>query len=252
MQDVPIHYVYYKKTYTGLLTYYFSFTPIVYKSSFVRTLVDRAFRINSSWKTVHLDFKRIKQNLQRNSFPIDFIDSRAKFYLDHKIGDTKNKKFEKTTRYFKLPYIGRYSDYTNKKLVMIVENLCKQNIRIKLIFTPFKINTFFSSKDSVISALKSNLVYNFSCAGCNACYIGETERHLSTIINEHLHIHKKSHIYKHLQESERCKELANVDCSSILDYSNTTYQRKIKEALYIKWRKPSLNKQVKSYNITFL
>ena len=103
----------------------------------------------------------------------------------------------------------------------------------------------------MISALKSNLVYNSSCAGCNTCYIGETERHLSTKINEHLHTDKKSYIYKHLQESERCKELDNADCF-FLDYSNTTYQRKINEALYIKWRKPSLNKQVKSYNITLL
>ena len=184
---------YYKKTYTGLLTYYFSFTATVCKSSLVRTLVDRAFKINSSWKTFHLDLKRIKENLQRNSFPIDFKDSRVKCYLDHKIGDTKNKEFEKTPRYFKLPYIVRYSDYTNKKL--IVENLCKENIRIKLILHSLKLTRFFSSKDSVISALKSNLVYNFSCPGCNACYIGETERHLSTRINEHLHTDKKSHIY---------------------------------------------------------
>ena len=84
--------LYYKKTYTGLLTYYFSSTPTVYKSSLVRTLVDSAFKINSSWKTFHLDLKRIKENLQRNSFPIDFIDSRVKCYLDHKIGDTKNRK----------------------------------------------------------------------------------------------------------------------------------------------------------------
>ena len=55
---------------------------------------------------------------------MDFIDSRVKCYLDHEIGDTKNKS-EKAPRYFKLPYIGRYSDYTNKKLVNIVENLCK-------------------------------------------------------------------------------------------------------------------------------
>ena len=149
--------------------------------------------------------------LTKELFRIDFIDSRVKCYSDYNIGDTKNKKSEKTPRYFKLPYIGRYSDYTNKKLVKIVENSCKENICIKLIFTPFKINTFFSSKDSVISALKSNLVYNFSCAGCNACYIGETERHLSTRINEHLHTDKKLHIYKHLKESERWKELANVD-----------------------------------------
>ena len=244
--------VYYKKTYTGFLTYHFSITPIVYKSSLVRTLVDCAFKINSSWKTFHLDLKRIKENLQRNSFPIDFIDSRVKCYFDHKIGDTKNKRSEKTPRYFELLYIGRYSDYNNKKLVKIVENLCKENVCIKLIFTPFKINTFFSSKDSVISALKSDLVYNFSCAGCNACYIGKTERHLSTKINEHLHTDKKLHIYKHLQESERCKELANADCFSILDYSNTTHQGKIKEVLYNKWRKPSPNKQIKSHNITLL
>ena len=120
----------------------------------MRTLVDRAFKINSSWKTFHLDLKRIKENLQRSSFPIDFIDSRVKCYLDHKIGDTKNKKSEKTPRYFKLPYVGRYSDYISKKLVKIVESLCKENILIKLIFTPFKINTFFSSKDSVICVLK--------------------------------------------------------------------------------------------------
>ena len=63
---------------------------------------------------------------------------------------------------------------------------------------------------------------------------------------------KKSHIYKHLQEPERCKELANADCFSILDYSKTTYRRKIKVALYIKWSKASLNKQVKSYNLTLL
>ena len=69
---------------------------------------------------------------------------------------------------------------------------------------------------------------------------------------KHFYTDKKSHIYKHLQESERCKELANADCFSILDYSNTTYQRKIKEALYIKWRNPPLNKQVNLYNITLL
>ena len=86
----------------------------------------------------------------------------------------------------------------------------------------------------MISALKSNLVHNFSCAGCNACYIWETGRHLSTRINEHFHTDKKSHIYKHLQESERCEELTNVDCFSVLNYSNTKYQRKINEALYMK------------------
>ena len=73
----------------------------------MRTLVDRTFKINTSWKIFHLDLKRIKENSQRNPFPIDFIDSRVKCYLNHKIGNTKNKKSEKTPRYFELPYIDR-------------------------------------------------------------------------------------------------------------------------------------------------
>ena len=152
-----------------------------------------------------------QRKITKELFRIDFKDSRVKCYLDQKIGGTKNKKSEKAPRYFKLPYIGIYSDYTNKKLVKIVENLCKDNICIKLIFTSFKINTFSSNKNSVISALKSNRLYNFSFAGCNACYIWETGKHLSTRINEHLHTDKKLHIYKHLKESERWKELTNVD-----------------------------------------
>ena len=60
--------VYYKKIYSDLLTYYFSFTPTAYKSSYLITFVDCVLRINSSWKTFHLDLKRIKGNLQKELF----------------------------------------------------------------------------------------------------------------------------------------------------------------------------------------
>ena len=38
--------VYHKKTYTGLLTKYFSFCSLSYKIGLVRTLIDRTFKIN--------------------------------------------------------------------------------------------------------------------------------------------------------------------------------------------------------------
>ena len=44
---------YYKKTYTGLLTNFTSFTPFRYKTGLIRTLVDRAFKINSSYHGLH-------------------------------------------------------------------------------------------------------------------------------------------------------------------------------------------------------
>ena len=126
---------------------------------------------------------------------------------------------------------------------------CKDNVKIKLIFTPFKIGSMFSTKDFIPVSLKSQVVYKFSCAGCNASYIGETNRHLSTRVNEYLYKDKSSHVYKHLLGSDNCK-MSNDGCFIVLDHTPTKYQLKLKEALHISWEKPSLNKQVTHYNIT--
>ena len=69
---------------------------------------------------------------------------------------------------------------------------------IKLVFTTFKLRNLFSVKDSVPRELRSRVIYKFTCACCNACYIGETGRHFSTRVREHLSSDKSSHIFKHL------------------------------------------------------
>jgi len=57
----------------------------------------------------------------------------------------------------------------------------------------------FSVKHPNSLDLRSRVVYKFTCAGCNACYIGETSRHLSTRVREHLSRDRKLHIFQHLQ-----------------------------------------------------
>ena len=99
-------------------------------------------------------------------------------------------------------------------------------------------------KDSVPFDLRFYVVYKFVCGSCNADYIGCIKRHLSTRIKEHLETGKKSNVYKHLNESQRCKALSNSDCFSILDYATTQYSLSIKEGMHIGWQKPALNKQV--------
>ena len=49
--------VYRKKTFTGLLTNYFSIAPLNYKLGSVRTLLDRVYKINNSWVGFYLDVK---------------------------------------------------------------------------------------------------------------------------------------------------------------------------------------------------
>ena len=45
--------VYRKKTFTGLLTNYFSFTPFKYKLEFIKTVIDRAYKINNTTQGFH-------------------------------------------------------------------------------------------------------------------------------------------------------------------------------------------------------
>ena len=93
-------------------------------------------------------------------------------------------------------------------------------------------------------------VYKFSCASCNACYIGETSRHFATRVREHLSSDRSSHVFKHLQSSESCRISCSADCFTVLDSATTKFQVKLKESMYIKWEKPDLNQQVKHINLT--
>ena len=109
----------------------------------------------------------------------------------------------------------------------------------------------FLTKNRIPSFLKSMVVYKFACASCNACYVGETARHLPTRIKEHLKTDKKSHIYQHLSSNQNCFNCCTDDCFCILDYASTMYQLKIKEALIIKWLDPILNKQKKYESFSY-
>ena len=124
------------------------------------------------------------------------------------------------------------------------------SLEIKLVFTPFKIRSWFGAKDPIPAGLRSRVIYKFSCAGCNACYIGETNRHFATRIREHLASDKHSHIFKHLRGSENCRSRCSEDCFKILDSASTRFQLKIKEAMHILWEQPSLNSQVKHLNLS--
>ena len=108
----------------------------------------------------------------------------------------------------------------------------------------------FSVKDPIPLDLHLHVVYKFSCAGCNACYIGETSWHLSTRVHEHLSSDRNSHIYQHLQQSQACRGLANKNCFSIVDCAPNKLQLILKEAMHIKWENPTLNKQLKHADLT--
>ena len=147
--------------------------------------------------------------------------------------------------YFKLPFIGKFSKFTENKSQNLTKQFCKEVTIIKIIFSTFKLASLFSTKDKVPYGLNSYVIYKFLCAGCNASYVGETYRDISTRTHEHLKIDKSSNIYWHLLKNLQCKSMFDDNCFSILDLARTKYTLKLKKGMYIKWLRSSLNKQGK-------
>ena len=107
-------------------------------------------------------------------------------------------------------------------------------------------------KSKVPLDLRSYVVYRFVCGSYKADCIGCTKRHISTRIKKLFETDKKSHVYKHLNESQRCKALSNNDYFSMIDYATTQYPLSIKEGMHIGWQKPALNKHVDIFGMFYL
>ena len=98
---------------------------------------------------------------------------------------------------------------------------------------------------------KSNVVYQFVCAGCNAMYIGETTVHYSTRIHQHFNkgtgpsaVYK--HLGKHTGSPSDCRKACDDSTFRIIDEASTKYALRLKEGMHIRWHnEPVLNKQVR-------
>ena len=144
--------------------------------------------------------------------------------------------------------IGHFSAITQKKIRNFIKRYCN-DLDIKLVFSSSRIGNLFGVKDPVPDGLRSRVVYKFVRSGCNACYVGETCRHFSTRVREHLVSDKASHIFRHLKDSPHCRALCSADNFHVLDHASAGFQHKIKEAIHIQREQPSLNQQLHHVNL---
>ena len=188
----PVTSVYHKKTFTGLLTNYFSFTSHPYKLGLICTLVDRAYKIDNTWLGFHQDITKLTKILQKNLFLVHLVGSIINRYLTFSppasVSDTTR------TFYFKLPYIGPFSIITQKKVPRFSKHYCN-NIDINLVFSSFKTGSMFGVKHPIPRGLRAGVVYKLFCASCSACYVGETTRYFSTRVRG-AHDQWTAHIFR--------------------------------------------------------
>ena len=68
--------------------------------------------ISINWFLFHEEVLKIKHYLEKNSYPLVFVDKQVKFFLEGKTND-KNDTVNVTNivfKYYKLPYIGHVSE----------------------------------------------------------------------------------------------------------------------------------------------
>ena len=103
--------VFRKKTFTGLLTNYFSFTAFSYKIGLVRTLIDRVYKINS-WLSFHDVIKNLTLILRKTLFPVNIIEKVVNQYVSTaqvRPSDSCRVQQPVSSYYFKLSYVGSFT-----------------------------------------------------------------------------------------------------------------------------------------------
>ena len=92
--------------------------------------------------------------------------------------------------------------------------------------------------------------YKFKCLrDTNNIYIGKTIRHLATRVKEH---GTSSAVFNHLSSCETCKSNFSCNSFSIIDSGKNDYEVTVKEGLHIKFKKPTINRQLFTQGSSFV
>ena len=104
-----------------------------------------AFKISSFWNFFDQEKQNIKNLLMENVYPSYLIDKEIKKFLENKFTTKEKTNIDhnnKSVSYYKLPYIGSYSNSTKKKIYELCKTFCKNTI-VKIVFSPFKLQDLF-------------------------------------------------------------------------------------------------------------
>ena len=241
--------VYRKPTYTGLGLNFLSFIPEQFKINCIKTLLNRAYNITTTWKSFHEEITFLNTFFKNNNFPLHIVSNQVRSFLNYKCNQKSPvPTVPRDVKYIKLPFYGHTSYKIRKELLNTLKHAYPA-INFRIIFNnTFTIGSLFKFKDEIPTMLQSNVCYKYECSGCNAGYIGSTIRNLHTRICEHIGISNRtlyplstpahSKIREHSEQTDHPIEKTNF---TIIGRNSDSLSLRIAESLHIKLLKPELN-----------
>ena len=250
-QESVATWVYRKSTYTSVLLNFHAIAPLKWKRALISCLLHRASVICSSDYFFNCEVEKLKTIFSYNNYPLRFFnDVLSKFLQSRKQSHPDlpaEEESSETEVYLRIPFMGSPSLQFSKRLVTLFQG--KFDITVKPVFYTFKVGDYFTLKDPVPLLFRSNFVYEYTCSGDGAIsYLGMTTRQWFVRMSEHLDPTKNSAVSSHLGKCQACHETTYKQGNfRIVTNCRSVRETEIKEAMWIRKCKPSLNVQMGTF-----
>ena len=123
-------------------------------------------------------------------YPNNIVNAIIKYVLSKEIltNDiiSNEEKGKISTVCINVDYSGEKGEYLLKKCFKKLGRSTNQKVNFVCRYSVTKMSFFTKMKDKLKILSKSNVVYQFSCRGCESSYIGKTERTLFQRTKEHV------------------------------------------------------------------
>ena len=205
-----------------------------------------------------IEVNKLKDIFIRNGYPKSVFHSCVKRFFE-KLFRPKQQEDnpDKKEVTMSLLYLGTISLKLRKRLI----NVFKQSlpaVDLKVVFrSSCRMRSFFRFKDRVPTDLVSHLIYKFTCADCNASYLGETNRHYLIRKCEHLCISPftgkamakpPTSVTTHITEKQ-CVGNTLDNFEIITRCRGDLFRQRIQESILISRDNPIINGQIRSIKL---
>ena len=154
--------------------------------------------------------------------------------------------------------MGKYSNEVKAKMSKFSRQFLN-GAKIKVIWqSSRRLRNLFAFKDTLPMHLRSNILYKFTCSGCNSTYVGKTNRHYLVRTYEHLGVslltgnnytynpknQNNTGILDHINQKLTCN--GDLDSFQIIGGAKNDFYLCLKESLLISKLKPTINSKTSS------
>ena len=224
-----------------------------WKVGTLRNLVKRAKTVCSTTVLLHQEIEHLKAVFTGiNEYPIKTVNTtiNQELHLSQRLQNTviNNEGIKKVQ--IMLLYNGTQGNKLLSKMKKHLNKSLPTEVKTTVTYKSKKLGTKFQLKDKTRFNHQDNLVYYSKCPNetCNEDSVGETDRRIEERIIDHNKRDKNSHLFKHSREKNHQHVWEN-DFKVFGNNYGSSSIRKIREALFIKQLKPSLNVKEKSIQL---